>query len=459
MLSGETSVGKHPVGAVRTMERIIDAVESERRLGARRWCARRGRAPGRSCGRPRTSARRSRSRRWPRSPRPARRPAGWPPCTPVSRCWPSPSTPGCAASWRCRWGVETFLVPSVQHTDDMVGPGRLLAAVDRPAQGRRPGRRRRRQPAQHRGLDQPHPGARSGHRLVSEPARRQPGRGPPGRARRSRSASPTSSSARRPSTERQRIFGGQVAGQALMAAGRPCRRSGRCTRCTPTSCGRATRPRRSATPSSGCATAGRSPPAGSSPGRTARARRSRSSRSPPTSTRGRSRSPSTRCRCPTSPARRRCSARPRSRRGTASRRRWMDAMGPRRRAAFPGGPVRRAAQAAAGHQALHAGCGSPGGCPTTPAVHAAALTFVSDLTLLSAGFARLGGGWRTSSARASTTRCGSTSRCAPTSGSSTRPTARRPPAGTALCFGQIWAADGTHVATVAQEGLIRSLED
>jgi acyl-CoA thioesterase-2 len=32
-------------------------------------------------------------------------------------------------------------------------------------------------------------------------------------------------------------------------------------------------------------------------------------------------------------------------------------------------------------------------------------------------------------------------------------------AGRALCFGQVWAADGTHVATVAQEGLIRSLKD
>ncbi len=29
--------------------------------------------------------------------------------------------------------------------------------------------------------------------------------------------------------------------------------------------------------------------------------------------------------------------------------------------------------------------------------------------------------------------------------------------GRALCFGQVWAADGTHVATVAQQGLIRSL--
>jgi acyl-CoA thioesterase-2 len=31
--------------------------------------------------------------------------------------------------------------------------------------------------------------------------------------------------------------------------------------------------------------------------------------------------------------------------------------------------------------------------------------------------------------------------------------------GRALCFGQVWAADGTHVATVAQEGLIRDLAD
>jgi hypothetical protein len=31
-------------------------------------------------------------------------------------------------------------------------------------------------------------------------------------------------------------------------------------------------------------------------------------------------------------------------------------------------------------------------------------------------------------------------------------------AGPALCTGEIWAADGTHVATVVQEGLIRSLD-
>ena len=32
-------------------------------------------------------------------------------------------------------------------------------------------------------------------------------------------------------------------------------------------------------------------------------------------------------------------------------------------------------------------------------------------------------------------------------------------AGRALCFGHIWAADGAHVASVAQEGLIRSQKD
>ena len=61
---------------------------------------------------------------------------------------------------------------------------------------------------------------------------------------------------------------GALAALVLPAPGRPARR-------------------RSATPSSGSATAGRSAPGGWSPGSTARARTSRSSRSPPTSTRAR----------------------------------------------------------------------------------------------------------------------------------------------------------------------------
>ncbi len=92
-----------------------------------------------------------------------------------------------------------------------------------------------------------------------------------------------------------------------------------------------------------------------------------------------------------------------------------------------------------------------------PVVHSAALTFVSDLTLLSAGFARLGGGWPDfvgasldhavwfhSPVRADDWLLYETDSPAAS-------------AGRALCFGQIWSVDGTHVATVAQEGLIRSL--
>jgi len=97
--------------------------------------------------------------------------------------------------------------------------------------------------------------------------------------------------------------------------------------------------------------------------------------------------------------------------------------------------------------------------PDDPAVHAAALTFVSDLTLLSAGFARLGGGWGSFAGasldhalwfhhpvRADEWFLYETDSPAATGGR-------------ALCFGHIWSADGTHVATVAQEGLIRARKD
>jgi acyl-CoA thioesterase-2 len=100
-----------------------------------------------------------------------------------------------------------------------------------------------------------------------------------------------------------------------------------------------------------------------------------------------------------------------------------------------------------------------GRLPDDPAVHAAALTFASDLTLLSAGLARVGAGWGGfigasldhavwfhGPVRADEWFLYETD----------SPAAA---AGRALCFGQIWSADGRHVATVAQEGLIRSLTD
>lgn len=101
-----------------------------------------------------------------------------------------------------------------------------------------------------------------------------------------------------------------------------------------------------------------------------------------------------------------------------------------------------------------------GRLPDDPAVHTAALTFVSDLTLLSAGLARIGGGWGGRYVGASLDHA--VWFHAPVRADewflyqTDSPAAS---AGRALCFGQIWSADGTHVATVAQEGLIRSLQD
>jgi acyl-CoA thioesterase-2 len=96
-----------------------------------------------------------------------------------------------------------------------------------------------------------------------------------------------------------------------------------------------------------------------------------------------------------------------------------------------------------------------GRLPDSPAVHAAALTFVSDLTLLGAGLARVGG-WGGGHAGSSLDHA--VWFHAPVRADEWFLYEIDSPAATgglALCFGQIWALDGTHVATVAQEGLIR----
>ncbi len=101
-----------------------------------------------------------------------------------------------------------------------------------------------------------------------------------------------------------------------------------------------------------------------------------------------------------------------------------------------------------------------GRLPDDPAVQTAALTFASDLTLLSAGLARLGGGWGGRYAGASLDHA--VWFHAPVRADDWFLYETDSPAassGRALCFGQVWAADGTHVATVAQEGLIRDLAD
>jgi acyl-CoA thioesterase-2 len=99
-----------------------------------------------------------------------------------------------------------------------------------------------------------------------------------------------------------------------------------------------------------------------------------------------------------------------------------------------------------------------GRLPEDDAVHAAALTFVSDLTLLSAGLARSGGGWGGGTVGASLDHAVWFHRPIRADDwflyETDSPAAA---SGRALCFGHIWAADGTHVASVAQEGLLRSL--
>jgi pyruvate kinase len=123
MLSGETSVGAHPVGAVRTMERIIQAVETDT------W-----RVPmirRRTDSRPRT-----RSQAIVRAAKDvaedlevkalatftqtgstARQLAALHPLQPLLAFTIDARV---RSQLALSWGVETFLVPSVQHTDDMV---------------------------------------------------------------------------------------------------------------------------------------------------------------------------------------------------------------------------------------------------------------------------------------------------------------------------------------------------
>jgi acyl-CoA thioesterase-2 len=99
-----------------------------------------------------------------------------------------------------------------------------------------------------------------------------------------------------------------------------------------------------------------------------------------------------------------------------------------------------------------------GRLPDAPAVQAAALTFASDMTLLSAGISRIGGGWG-SFVGASLDHA--VWFHAPVRADDWFLYENDSPAaagGRALCIGQIWSADGRHVATVVQEGLIRGLD-
>jgi pyruvate kinase len=120
MLSGETSVGKYPIVAVRTMERIIDAVETERVLVPplvkhvkHRSVAivRAAKDIGESLDVQALAAFTSTGRT-------AQRLAALHTRLPILAFTTDPRVRSRLA---LSWGVETFLVPEVTHTDDMVG--------------------------------------------------------------------------------------------------------------------------------------------------------------------------------------------------------------------------------------------------------------------------------------------------------------------------------------------------
>ena len=101
MLSGETSVGKHPLEAV-----AHDGPDHREHRGPRPGADRAARHPAQHQGR-RDHRRGRRDRRVPRrevprraSPRAATRPAGWPGCARGSRCWPSLPSRTCGPSCR-----------------------------------------------------------------------------------------------------------------------------------------------------------------------------------------------------------------------------------------------------------------------------------------------------------------------------------------------------------------------
>ncbi len=119
MLSGETSVGAHPIGAVRTMERIIDAVETEivpvpelqRRSRSRSGAIVRAAKDVGEALEVKALA------TFTQTGETARRLAALHPRQPLLAFTIDARV---RSQLALSWGVETFLVPSVSHTDDMV---------------------------------------------------------------------------------------------------------------------------------------------------------------------------------------------------------------------------------------------------------------------------------------------------------------------------------------------------
>ena len=233
MLSGETSVGKYPVLTVSTMAKIITTTEAGSIGVPRLQHDPRTHGGALTVGRVHRSPAPSAPRRWSPSRRPATPSGGSPGCTATCRCWPSPRSPE----------VRDQLALSLGRGDLPDAVRRSTPTTCSARSTRRCSASAWRQPGDYvvivAGSPPGTPGSTNTLRVhqlgslvdaasdaspaVSDGRRRgRPGRGRPA----PRGPRPRPASARRPSGAMsppvgpQRVFGGQVAGQALVAAGR-----------------------------------------------------------------------------------------------------------------------------------------------------------------------------------------------------------------------------------------------
>ena len=178
MLSAETGVGKYPAQTVATMARIIAAAEVESlrvKQSLDRVPATIGGAIARAAAEVGATVG---LRRWWRSRRRARQRGGWRATGRRSPCWPSPRSPETRSQLALTWGAETFTVPAVRHTDEMVRQVEIGADRHRALPGRRQGRHRGREPAGNARPDQRAPRAPHRRRHRARPATIRTGPGP-----------------------------------------------------------------------------------------------------------------------------------------------------------------------------------------------------------------------------------------------------------------------------------------
>ena len=159
MLSGETSVGKHPLESVAVMARIIETTEDH---GLER-IAPLGSRPSTKGGAITAAAVEIAEFldvkylvTFTQSGDSARRMARLRSRIPLLAFTPEAAV---RSQLSLTWGIETFLTPYVTHTDEMVAQVERAPAGRRPLRARRRGRHRRRLASRHPRLDQRRAGA------------------------------------------------------------------------------------------------------------------------------------------------------------------------------------------------------------------------------------------------------------------------------------------------------------